>query len=102
MSRVALPSEQCLGNTLHSHSTWLFSRISAAFHDPSCPRRLEVDLSDVFSLRCVFLEMATLLLGNTLKDLDKYHLIKPREAVQVEVDNIITGTLMESRNGSNI
>ena len=40
--------------------------------------------SDVFSLGCVFLEMATLLLGKTLKDLDK-HCLPQTSDVDIEV-----------------
>ena len=39
------------------------------------------DPSDVFSLGCLFLEMATLLLGKKLKDLDKHYLPKHSDPV---------------------
>ena len=44
------------------------------------------DHSDVFSLGSVFLEMATLLLGKTLKDLDKQYLPKTSDP-EIRVDS---------------
>lgn len=70
----------CTSHVTHEHQNYDPKYVSPEMFN----NRPGGDLSDVFSLGCVFLEMATILQGKTLKDLDNQYLPKTSDP-EIEV-----------------